>query len=117
MSPFLLRGMMLTLQLFKILLRLFQRSPVPDWSSMTIIWVQSRAAGPTVEALGKLVAAKDHAQAYQIAFDLYEIAPQGFVTEVRQGLVQSGLGPDQALVSTLLVVMESADESGRKRCP
>jgi len=86
-------------QLFKILLRLFQRSPIPDWSSMTIIWVQSRAARPTVEALAKLCAAKDHAQAYQIAFDLYEIAPQGFVTEVRQGLVQSGLGPDQALVS------------------
>jgi len=86
-------------QLFKILLRLFQRSPVPDWSSMTIIWVQSRAAGPTVEALAKLCSAQDHAQAYQIAFDLYEIAPQGFVTEVRQGLVQSGLGPDEALVS------------------
>jgi hypothetical protein len=84
---------------------------------MTIIWVQSRAAGPTVEALSKLVASKDHAQAYQIAFDLYEIAPQGFVTEVRQGLVSSGLGPDQALVSSLLFFMESADESGRKRCP
>ena len=69
---------------------------------MTIIWVQSRAAGPTVEALTKLVVAKDHAQIYQIAFDLYEIAPQGFVTEVRQALVQSGLGPDQILVSTLL---------------
>jgi 26S proteasome regulatory subunit N2 len=104
----------LMIQLFKILLRLFQRSPVPDWSSMTIIWVQSRAAGPTVEALGKLCAANDHAQAYQIAFDLYEIAPQGFVTEVRQGLVQSGLGPDQALVSITLFDRESANELGRK---
>jgi hypothetical protein len=81
---------------------------------MTIIWVQSRAAGPTVEALGKLCAANDHAQAYQIAFDLYEIAPQGFVTEVRQGLVQSGLGPDQALVSIPSWVMKGTDESGRK---
>jgi hypothetical protein len=100
---------MLMRQLFKILLRLFQRSPVPDWSSMTIIWVQSRAAGPTVEALGKLCAAKDHAQAYQIAFDLYEIAPQGFVTEVRQGLVSSGLGPDAAVVSLPLLSVEGTD--------
>lgn len=97
-------------QLFKILLRLFQRSPVPDWSSMTIIWVQSRAAGPTVEALGKLCAAKDHAQAYQIAFDLYEIAPQGFVTQVRQGLVNSGLGPDQALVSLIYLYFAETDD-------
>jgi hypothetical protein len=68
---------------------------------MTIIWVQSRAVAPTVEALSKLCSAKDYAQAYQIVFDLYEIAPQGFVTEVRQGLANAGLGPDQALVSLL----------------
>jgi len=83
---------------------------------MTIIWVQSRAAGPTVEALTKLVVAKDHAQIYQIAFDLYEIAPQGFVTEVRQALVQSGLGPDQILVSILMFFELGIDDSGGKPC-
>ena len=84
---------------------------------MTIIWVQSRAVGPAVEALSKLCSAKDYAQAYQIVFDLYEIAPQGFVTEVRQGLANAGLGPDQALVSRLCHNLGIADRAGGNRCP
>jgi 26S proteasome regulatory subunit N2 len=93
-------------QLFKLVLRLFMRSPKLDWSSITIVWVQSRAVPQAAEALGKLISAGDIAQAYQIGFDLYEIASQGFITELRHGLFNAGLAPNEDLVSHVLVLYQ-----------
>lgn len=54
--------------------------------------------------MAKLIRSKNHLEAYQIAFDLAEVAPQQFILAVRKQLVEDNLGS-----------LERAPNSGRKR--
>ena len=84
----------LTLQLFSLLLRLFNLSPSPDYNSITTLWVQSDASQPCADALVKLLKNDQVLEAYQIGFDIAEMSTQGFVEGVRKRLNDEGHGPD-----------------------
>jgi len=84
-------------QLFALLLRLFNLSPVPDYNAITTLWVQSDSYEPCAESLVKLVKDKQYSEAYQIGFDIAEVATQGFVEEVRKKLAEAGFGPEAAV--------------------
>lgn len=87
------------MQLFGILLDLFHRNPSPDWQSITTIWVQSGREERCADELVKLLKGGEQIEAYQIAFDLAEMAPQAFVQGVRSRLQEAGIGPEEGQVS------------------
>ena len=86
-------------QLFNLLLRLLSLDPQPDWNSFTTVWIQNSAAESCGNALVKLLQEKKYLDAYQIGFDLSEVAAQGFVEDVRRKLNEKDLGPGEGLVS------------------
>jgi len=69
--------------------------------------VQSDAYEPCAEALVKLVKDKQYAEAYQIGFDIAEVATQGFVEEVRKKLAEAGFGPEAAVDQEDVVSLHS----------
>ncbi|WWD07181.1 hypothetical protein V865_005278 [Kwoniella europaea PYCC6329] len=79
--------------LFNLLLRLFHHNPQPDWNSITTIWAQNSDVESCGEALIKLINEQNHLDAYQIAFDLNEVAPQAFIDGTRSKLAEKGLAP------------------------
>ncbi|WWC92551.1 uncharacterized protein L201_007510 [Kwoniella dendrophila CBS 6074] len=79
--------------LFNLLLRLFHFNPNPDWNSITTIWAQNSDVDACGEALVKLINEEKQLDAYQIAFDLGEVAPQAFIEGVRTKLSEKGLAP------------------------
>jgi 26S proteasome regulatory subunit N2 len=106
------------LQLFALLLRLLHLNSTLDWNSITTVWVQSGDWQSCAEALTKLVNEQNLLDAYQIGFDLSEVATQGFVESVRRTLAQAGLGPEEGAVSALLDLGEPVSPGanlGRKR--
>nr|XP_019001495.1 26S proteasome regulatory subunit N2 [Kwoniella mangroviensis CBS 8507]OCF64956.1 26S proteasome regulatory subunit N2 [Kwoniella mangroviensis CBS 8507] len=80
-------------QLFNLLLRLFHHNPQPDWNSITTIWAQNSDVESCGESLIKLINEQNHLDAYQIAFDLNEVAPQAFIDGTRSKLAEKGLAP------------------------
>ncbi|WWC64974.1 uncharacterized protein I303_107588 [Kwoniella dejecticola CBS 10117] len=90
--------------LFNLLLRLFHFNPNPDWNSITTIWAQNFDTLACGEALVKLINEGNHLDAYQIAFDLSEVASQAFIDGVRAKLTEKGLAPPE----------ENRDESDPK---
>jgi hypothetical protein len=89
------------MQLFALLLRLLHLNSTPDWNSITTVWVQSGDWQSCAEALTKLVNEQNLLDAYQIGFDLSEVATQGFVESVRRTLAEAGLGPEEGAVSAV----------------
>ncbi|ORY27990.1 endopeptidase [Naematelia encephala] len=85
------------LDLFSKLLALFLINPHPDWNSITAIWVQKNDYPACGEALIKLLEEKEYLEAYQIGFDLSEVATQGFVESVRNILTEKAQGPAEDL--------------------
>ena len=85
---------LLTFQFFSLLLSLFHLNTTPDWQSIATIWVQSGEAEKCAEQLIKLLT-EDPIEAYQIGFDVVEMAPQVFVFEVRSQLEKAGLGSEE----------------------
>ncbi|WVQ77147.1 hypothetical protein IAR50_006830 [Cryptococcus sp. DSM 104548] len=75
--------------LFNLLRRLFQLNPNPDYTAITTVWAQNSDVDPTVETLVKLLETDDHLTAYQIAFDLIEVASQAFIDEVREKVTET----------------------------
>lgn len=74
---------------------MFNLSPSPDYNAITTIWVQSDSHGPCADALVKLMKDNQTSEAYQIAFDIAEVATQGFVEEVRKKIGEAGFGPEE----------------------
>jgi hypothetical protein len=60
--------------------------------------VQNSDAESCGDALVNLLGEKKHLDAYQIGFDLSEVATQGFVEDVRRKLAEKELGPGEGLV-------------------
>lgn len=89
-------------QVFELLLRLYNRNPEPDWTSITTIWVQHDDYTSCANALAKLLREQSILDAYQIAFDLNEMAAQSFVEGVRKKLAEEELGPSEGIVSASL---------------
>ena len=81
-------------QLFQLLLRLFGKNPSPDYNSITTLWVQSEAFEACGDELIKLLKSEKTIEAYQIAFDVAEVASQGFIEGVRRRLEDNGEGPE-----------------------
>ncbi|WVR08800.1 hypothetical protein IAU60_005858 [Kwoniella sp. DSM 27419] len=79
--------------LFNLLLRLFHLNPSPDWNSITTIWAQNSDVDASGDALVKLLIEENHLDAYQIAFDLNEVAPQAFINGIRNKLADKDLAP------------------------
>ena len=92
-------------QLFTTLLRLFQLNQQPDWNSITTVWVQSNDLDGCAEALAKLISDGASADAYQIGFDLVEVASQNFVERVRTRIASTGGGQPAVLVCDLIHVV------------
>nr|XP_019007714.1 26S proteasome regulatory subunit N2 [Kwoniella pini CBS 10737]OCF46495.1 26S proteasome regulatory subunit N2 [Kwoniella pini CBS 10737] len=104
--------------LFNLLLRLFNFNPNPDWNSITTIWAQNFDVDACGDALVKLVKDGNHLDAYQIAFDLNEVAPQAFIDGTRSKLAERGLAPPeenpdesdpQVILDNILVGVTSAE--------
>jgi len=70
-------------------------SSSPDFNAITTLWVQSESHGPCADALVKLMKEEQTSEAYQIAFDIAEVATQGFVEEVRKKIGEAGYGPEE----------------------
>lgn len=105
------------IKLFKIVLRLFSQSESPDWSSITIIWVQAYNVSACGKAMKMLATEEEWAQLFQIAFDLYEIASQRFVSDVRKMLKTLHVGPDPNQVCHLRAgVKQRANIDSRPSC-
>ncbi|RXK39366.1 26S proteasome regulatory subunit N2 [Tremella mesenterica] len=68
--------------LFKLLLQLFSSNPNPDWFSITIIWLQLNDHQSCAKTLYRLLREGKKAEAFQIGFDLYEVAQPSFVDEM-----------------------------------
>lgn len=99
--------------LFALLLRLFQLNPSPDYNSITTVWVQSNEHEACADALIQLLEAESYMEAYQIGFDLFEVAGQAFVQEVRKHLRSKGWASNDNEVSHDSW-MGYADASGRR---
>ncbi|WVQ86283.1 hypothetical protein IAT38_008451 [Cryptococcus sp. DSM 104549] len=80
-------------QLFNLLRRLFHLSVNPDWNSITTVWAQNNDVESCSSSLIKLLESGETLVAYQIAFDLLEVASQGFVDDVREKLGEGNWGP------------------------
>ncbi|CAI2347657.1 unnamed protein product [Caenorhabditis sp. 36 PRJEB53466] len=62
----------------------YLRCPSPDMSKICECYVLTDNANATADAITTLVSKGQHSRAYQIAFDLYETASQGFLNRVLQ---------------------------------
>ena len=74
------------------------RNPKPDWSSLTVLWVQGDMKEQCGDALCSLYKAERLAEVYQIAFDINEIATQQFCMMVAGRIMDAGFGADDSLV-------------------
>lgn len=74
------------------------RNQKPDWSSLTVLWVQGDMKNECAQALCKLYEQKRLVEVYQIAFDINEIATQQFCMTVASSIQQAGYGADDELV-------------------
>lgn len=75
------------------------RNSKPDWSSLTVLWVQGDMKEQCGDALCTLFKAERLAEVYQIAFDINEIATQQFCMMVAGRIMDAGFGADDNLVS------------------
>ncbi|WOO82563.1 26S proteasome non-ATPase regulatory subunit 1 A [Vanrija pseudolonga] len=83
--------------LLALLLKLFQRTTPSDYNSITQIWVQlgdAAAAGAGIVDLMNKGGDRGRLEAYQIAFDVTDMAPQSFLETLRTKVAESGWGPD-----------------------
>jgi 26S proteasome regulatory subunit N2 len=80
-------------QLFVLLLKLFKMNSTRDWASITTIWCQHQDSTDCGKELVELVQSNKPdsiIEAYQIAFDIREMASQNFLKRVRNVLNDSG---------------------------
>ncbi|KAK4689650.1 26S proteasome regulatory subunit N2, partial [Tremellales sp. Uapishka_1] len=85
--------------LLKQLLRHFKLSHDPDYNSITQIWVQLEDATAAAETLAGLLGSDNVLEAYQIGFDLSEMATQGFIHKLIEQLAVLQVGESQELPS------------------
>ncbi|BEI82651.1 hypothetical protein CcaverHIS002_0305190 [Cutaneotrichosporon cavernicola] len=84
-------------ELLAVLLKLFKLSTPPDYYSITQIWVlldDAVACGDDMVTLLEKGGRKGRLEAYQIAFDVSEMAPQNFLERLRGHLAERYWGPD-----------------------
>lgn len=75
------------------------RNPKPDWSSLTVLWVQGEMKNECAGAILDLFKADHLDEVYQICFDIFEIATQRFCARVGSILSDEGYGGDEDIVS------------------
>ncbi|CAK9783205.1 26S proteasome regulatory complex, non-ATPase subcomplex, Rpn2/Psmd1 subunit [Cutaneotrichosporon oleaginosum] len=83
--------------LLVLLLKLFKLSQPTDYFAITQIWVlldDAVACGDEIVSLLEKHGRKGRLEAYQIAFDVSEMAPQNFLEHLRAHLVDRYWGPD-----------------------
>lgn len=83
--------------LLQLLLKLFQLTTPSDYNSIAQLWVQLDDAAACAEGVVGLLGkggAHGKLEAYQIAFDVTEMAPQSFVERLRTTLAEKGWGPE-----------------------
>ena len=76
--------------------------------------MQSAQDDKCAEQLVRLVK-EEPIEAYQIAFDLAEMAPQAFVESVRKRLEEAGAGPEE-VVSPFMTPFPSEERSRSRWC-
>uniref|UniRef100_A0A8R1HSC1 26S proteasome non-ATPase regulatory subunit 1 n=2 Tax=Caenorhabditis japonica TaxID=281687 RepID=A0A8R1HSC1_CAEJA len=72
----------------------YKKCPSPDVSKICECYVLTDNANAAADAINELISQKNCSRAYQIAFDLYENASQGFLERVIQRLNQQEKLPD-----------------------
>lgn len=80
------------------------RNSKPDWSSLTVLWVQGDMKEECADALVKMLQSERLIEVYQIAFDINEIATQQFCMTVAGTIKDEGFGADDTLVSRYLIL-------------
>jgi 26S proteasome regulatory subunit N2 len=82
--------------LLRLLLKLFSLSAAVDYNAITQIWVQLDDAAACGDGLVDLIEKDERGrlEAYQIAFDVIDMAPQNFVERLRAKVVERGWGTD-----------------------
>jgi hypothetical protein len=83
-------------------LRLLQASPQPDYAAITQIWMQTDDHEAATKALIDLLTGTNYPEAYQIAFDLNDMAGGHFADRVVASLADRGYGWDSAPVSDII---------------
>lgn len=86
-------------ELLQLLLRLFQLTTPSDYNSIAQLWVQLDDATACAEGMVGLLeggGSRGQLEAYQIAFDVTEMAPQSFVERLRSTLAEKNWGPDES---------------------
>lgn len=82
--------------LLQLLLKLFQLTSPTDYNSVTQLWVQlddAAACGDGVVDLLETGGDHGHLEAYQIAFDVTDMAAQSFLERMRARIEERGWGP------------------------
>lgn len=73
-------------ELLHLLLKLFNTSRMPDYTSITQIWLQLDEPALAAQTLKELLGDEKLLEAYQIAFDLADSATQGFLETVVEAM-------------------------------
>lgn len=84
-------------ELLSLLLKLFRSNTPSDYNAITQLWVQLDDAADCAQGIISLLAdgsARGRVEAYQIAFDVTEMAPQSFLERLRSAIAESGWGPE-----------------------
>lgn len=97
-------------EVLTLLLKLFEEVDEPDYFSIVQCWVYLPSPRSASDLLGRLVKSgreEDHLKAYQISFDLVEMATQEFLEVVRREVRTWGEGEEWKRVDEILGGEES----------